>query len=183
MRALLDDAAVVEHQDAVAFEHRGKTMRDHDRRAPLHQAVERRLHQGLALGVERRGRFVKQEQRRVTQDCARDSYALALSTGERDATLADQRGETLGKPPYKVCDQRKVGGTLDLCVACIRPAKSDVVRDRSGEHHHVLRHDRDVAPEIGRIEGANVDPVASDTSVRWIVEAQQQMEDGTLAGA
>src|SRR4051794_5399853 len=36
MRALLDDPADVEHQDAIEAAHRRKPVRDHDRGAPLH---------------------------------------------------------------------------------------------------------------------------------------------------
>ena len=81
MRALLDDVSVIEHQDAVAFEHRGKAMRDHDCRASLHQPVERRLHQRLALGIECGRRFIEQQQRRIAEDGARDRDALALPAG------------------------------------------------------------------------------------------------------
>src|SRR3546814_14557889 len=47
-------------------------------RAVAHQAFERFLHQPLALGVERRGRFVEQQDRRITQQRARDRDPLAL---------------------------------------------------------------------------------------------------------
>ena len=68
---------------------RGEAMRDDDRGAPGHQIVEADLHQPLVLRVERAGRFVEQQQRRVAQDGARNRDALALAAGERDAALAD----------------------------------------------------------------------------------------------
>jgi hypothetical protein len=54
-------------------------------------AAQRRLHQRLALGIERGGRLVEQQQRRVAQDRARDRDALALAARQRDAALADRR--------------------------------------------------------------------------------------------
>ena len=41
MRAAFDDAAVVEHQDAVGIDDAGEPVRQDQRRAPGHQAVER----------------------------------------------------------------------------------------------------------------------------------------------
>ena len=49
-----------------------------------------RLHQRLALGVERAGRLVEQQDRRVAQDGAGDGDALALAAGQRHAALAEQ---------------------------------------------------------------------------------------------
>ena len=89
---------LVEHQDAVAGQHGREPVRDHQRGAALHQPLERRLHQRLALGVERRGRLVEQQERRVAQDRARDRDALALAAGQRHAALADRRVVALRQP-------------------------------------------------------------------------------------
>src|SRR4051812_7765200 len=43
MRALLDDPAVVHHEDRVRVADRGESVGDHERRAPLHQACHRSL--------------------------------------------------------------------------------------------------------------------------------------------
>ena len=56
---------------------------------PLHQPLQRLLHQRLAFGVERRGRLVEQQDRRVAQDGAGDRDALALAARQRHAALAD----------------------------------------------------------------------------------------------
>ena len=149
--AFLDDAAFVHHQDAVAGQHGREPMRDHERGALRHQPLERGLHQRLALGIERGGRLVEQEQRRVAQDRARDRDALALAAGERDAALADRRLETLRQAVDEFGRQRKLGGALDLGVARVRPAEADVVGDRRGEDHRVLRHQRDAPAQRERI--------------------------------
>ena len=91
----LDDAALVHHQDAVAGEHGREPVRDHDGGALLHQPRERVLHQRLAFGIERGGRLVEQQERRVAQDRARNGDALALAAGQRDAAFADRGVELL----------------------------------------------------------------------------------------
>ena len=124
MRAFLDDAAGLHHQDAVAGEHGRQPMRDHQRGAPAHQALERVLDQGLALGVERGGRLVEQQQRRVAQDRARDGDALALAAGQRDPALADRGVEAAAAAADELEARRELGGALDLGVARIgRPKR------------------------------------------------------------
>ena len=77
------------HQDAVGLQHGRQAVGDDDGGAALHQMLERRLHQRLAFGVERRGRLVEQQDRRVAQDGAGNGDALALAAGQRHAAFAD----------------------------------------------------------------------------------------------
>src|SRR5262245_40436887 len=62
MRAAVDDAAGLEHDDAVGALHGGQAMGDHESGAVLHCGFERGLHHALALGVERAGGLVEQQQ-------------------------------------------------------------------------------------------------------------------------
>ena len=89
MRALLDDAAVVEHDQAVHLRDGGEPVRDGDHGLARHQRAERRLDRGLDFAVERGGRLVEHQDRRVFEDHARDGDALALAAGQFDAALAD----------------------------------------------------------------------------------------------
>ena len=77
---LLDDAAAIEHDDAIGIHHGREPMGDDQRRALMHQPFERGLHQSLALGIERAGRFIEQQQGRAFQDRPRDGNALPLAT-------------------------------------------------------------------------------------------------------
>jgi len=52
VRAFLDDAAVIHHQDAVGMLHRGQPVRDHDRGAIRHQGRQPLL--DLRFGVCRK---------------------------------------------------------------------------------------------------------------------------------
>jgi hypothetical protein len=51
VRAALHDAAMVEHQDAIGPDHAGQPVRQDQRRAALHQPIERLLNDGLVLGI------------------------------------------------------------------------------------------------------------------------------------
>jgi hypothetical protein len=52
---------------------------DDDGGAPGTKANQRRLHRVLALGIECAGRFVKQQNPRITQKGAGQRHALALA--------------------------------------------------------------------------------------------------------
>src|SRR5262245_51590856 len=80
--ALLDDMTVIEHHQAVEPRDGGEAMRDRDHRLAGHESAEALLDGGLDLAVERRGRLVEHQDRRVLEDDAGDRDALALSARE-----------------------------------------------------------------------------------------------------
>ena len=87
----LDEPPVAEDQDAVARGDGGKPMRRGENGArpagPIDPFEEKRLF----LVVERARRLVKDEDRGVAHQGAREGDALALPARERSAALADGR--------------------------------------------------------------------------------------------
>ena len=78
---------------------RREPVRDHQRGAALAQFGDRFLHVVLGFRVERRGRLVEQDDRRILDQRARDRDALALSAGELQAVLADRRVVAVREAP------------------------------------------------------------------------------------
>ena len=183
VRADLDDAALVEHQDAVAGQHGRQPMRDHQRGAALHQPRQRHLHQRLALGVERGGRFVEQQQRGLAKDRPGDGDALALAAGQRDAALADRRVVALRQRTDENGGGGVLGRPFDLGVGGVGPAEADVVAHAHAEDRGVLRDQCDVAAQLRRIGVGQPHAVERHRAGLRIVEAQYQVEDRALAGA
>ena len=126
---------------------------------PARQPLQRLLHRALALGVERAGRLVEQQDRRVAQDRAGDREALALAAGEHHAALADLGVVALRQPGDELVRRGGAGRRLDLGVAGLRPAEADVLARRGGEDHRLLRHQRDCAAQVGARQLAQVDAV------------------------
>src|SRR3989442_4165703 len=56
VRALLDDLRSLDYEDDVGVADRAEVMREHDRRAPFHQPLQRVDDGVLRCGVEARGR-------------------------------------------------------------------------------------------------------------------------------
>jgi hypothetical protein len=72
-------------------------MHDDQRRASGRKLGQRLLDCPLRLCVQRRGRLVKNEDRRVLQEDTCDGETLLLAAGEFHPTLADDRIKTVGK--------------------------------------------------------------------------------------
>ena len=80
MGSLFNKLAIVHHQNPVGALHRGQAVGDHQGGSVAAQGFHGALHGALALRIERRGRFVEQEHRRVAQDRPGDGDALLLPT-------------------------------------------------------------------------------------------------------
>ena len=89
MRALLDDPAVVEHDDVPGAPDRREAVGDHDRRAAGQQPAQALLDPALGVDVDVRGRLVEHEDPRVGDQRAGEGDELALAGRELDAALAD----------------------------------------------------------------------------------------------
>ena len=79
----------------------------------------------LALGVERAGRLVEQQQRRIAQDRPGDRDALALTAGQANPLLAEEAVEAL-----RQVIQAWQAKDLDRGLARIDPAARELLRMR-----------------------------------------------------
>ena len=131
--AALHDAAVLHDADAVGVAHRGQPVRDDEGRAPGHERVHAALHDLLGARVDRRGRLVQDEGRRVGDGRPRDGEQLALALGEPRPVARYDRPV----PVRKAADE-PVGAGL-------RAAVDDVGHDEGEEdlHHHLPHGPRD----------------------------------------
>ena len=83
VRALLDDAAVLEHDDQVRIADRREPVRDDECGSVLEQQMQRLLDLSLGADVDRRRRLVEDQDPRVGEQRARERDQLALA--EREA--------------------------------------------------------------------------------------------------
>src|SRR6516165_8659688 len=136
MRTLLDDAAPVEHDEAIHLRDGREPMSDRDHRLVSHERAQARLNGGFDFAVERRGRFVEYQDRRVLENDAGDGDALALAAGKLHAALADLRIIAAAAAPIlkfknKFMGLRQSRDALDLFVTRGRPAVANIGADRT----------------------------------------------------
>ena len=89
MRALFDDATVVEDDDVVGFEDSVEAVGDGDNGSSLHEAAGGFFEQGFGLGVEAGGGFIKDKEGRVFEEGAGEGKTLRLSAAETCSAFAD----------------------------------------------------------------------------------------------
>ena len=188
MAAHFDDLAMVEHDQAV---HRGdgrEAMGDGDHGLAGHQPGEALLDRRFHFRVERRGRLVEDEDRRILEEHAGDGDALALAAGKLGAALADMRVEALPAPMVRKAGHERIGMRLTDRIAHrvfagIRPAVEHVLADRAVQQRGVLRDEADLLAQRILRDLRDILPVDDDAAGLDVVEAQQQVGDRRFAGA
>ena len=111
--------------------HGAEAVGDDDDGAVLHQVGQRRLNQGLALGVECGNGCVEDEDGGVFEDGAGDGQALALAAGETRAFLADDGVIALGHAQDEVVSQGGARGLLHQVKLGFGLAVGDIVANVS----------------------------------------------------
>src|SRR5579885_1848569 len=79
MSSDLGDDAPGQHDNPIGAPTGGETMSDHELWTPYHQVHQGFLHQSFPFSIERRRRFVQDQNRRVLQQGAGNRDALALT--------------------------------------------------------------------------------------------------------
>ncbi len=186
--ALIDDAALIQHHQPVHARDGREPVRDGNDGASAHQPVELLLDRRLDLGIERRGRFVQDQDRRILEDHPSNRDALALPAGELDAALAHMRVEAAPSLPiFERLDEFQGMGAhrrrAHLLFVRLRPAVADVVADRAVQERGVLSHHGDVGAQALLGHQRNVLPVDQDPAFLRLEEPEQQVDQGRLAGA
>ena len=148
-RAVVDDAAAIHDDDPVEAPQRRQPVRDRDDRAALHQIVQRGLDQLFGFGIQRAGRLIQQQDRRVLQQRPRDRQPLALTAGQHHAAVADHRIESLRQRLDEFAAARGFGGGQHLGLGRVRAAVAQVLPHAAMEQRDVLRHQRHRLAQAG----------------------------------
>ena len=149
-----------------------------------HRRLERGLHHALAFGVERAGRFVEQQQRRVLQHRPRDRDALALAARQAHAALAEEGLVALGQGGDEVVREGRAWPRRCTSSSLASgPAVADVLHRVGREDHAVLRHDADARAQVVRATARRRRAVERTRARLDVVEAQDQLQHRALAGA
>ena len=140
MGTLLDDAALVHHQDLVRAPHRLEPVGDHQHGLLPRQGLHSLLELVLILGVHIGRGLIEDDDGRVLQETPGDGDALLLSAGERGSSLANYRIISIRQGGDKVVAARLFSGLHHLLMGSARAAELDVVLHRVGKEVHPLEH-------------------------------------------
>ena len=158
-------------------------MRDRDRRPSLGEPLERLLHEPLRLRVERRGRLVEDEDRRVAQDRARDRDPLLLAAREAVAALADHRVVALRERRDQLVDLRRARRLLDLLVGRVGRAKRRFSRTVAWKRYVSCETTPTVSVSDSNVRSRTSTPSIDTVPSRRVVEARDEVRARRLARA
>ncbi len=181
MITLFDDPAVLHHEDHVGAADRRQPVGDHETRPIRPQRVHGFLDEHLGAGVDRAGRLVEDQDRRIAEERPGDRHQLLLAGRDVAALVVDDRVVPVGEGAHESIHVRDPGGLVDLLVGGIRIAVPQVVADRAAEQPGVLQHHADVGAELVAREAGDVTPVEGDPTRVELVEPHDEVHERRLA--
>ena len=146
-------------------------MRDRNHGAASGKLLERHLNLVLRLGIERRGRFIEQKNRRIFQKRARDREPLLLTAGKKTTFVADHRFIAVRLGHDEVM---RISGScccVDFIRGRIEPPKLDVFQNGVVKQKCFLGHQADLFTERFLSERPQIAIVDLDCSRGRIIEA------------
>ena len=181
MGTLLDDAAVIHHEDLVGITDRGQAMGDDEARPPQHQLGHGALDEDLGPRVHGTGRLVEDEDAAVRQERPGDREELLLALRHARGVVVEDGVVAIGQGPDEVVHVGGLGCGDDLFLGRIFAAVGDVLADGAVEQPRVLEdHPEGRAQLVARHRRA-VDAVHGDPSGIDLVEAHEQVDQRRLA--
>ena len=136
--ALLDDAPLIQHEDAVALAHRAQTVGDNEYAAALANARHIVLKQAFGFVVQSAGGFIEDQNTRFGGQRTGNGQALALAAGEVAALFADRGVVALGQFENKIVGAGQLSRGDHLVHGQRGIGQSDVLAHAAGKKHAVL---------------------------------------------
>ena len=133
------------------------------------------MHKLLALGVESRGRLVKNQELRILQHRTRNAESLTLSTRELRSTVADIGIVTLRALHDKVVGICHLAGRHNLLIRCVGTAKCNVALDSVVEEYCLLRHKAHRRTQRVLLVITDRNAIKEDIALVCIVESLHQL--------
>src|SRR4051812_20829409 len=158
-------------------------MGDADCGAAPGELVERDQDAALGLGVEGAGGLIEDQDARVAQYSACYGQALALPAAHAHAALPQHGVEAGGEGGDIFVKAGGAGRGGYLRVRGSRFREADVLAQARVEYEGILEHQPHLAPKGGHGYVAGVLAVEEHAALVGIPEAEEQVDDGALAGA
>src|SRR5262245_28045184 len=178
--AAFEDLPIFEKKDLISGGSRRETVcdnQDETGTADLTQHSEEML---FRLRIERRGRLVKNQDRRIPRQGARQGKALLLPDREF-GTCPPQRGlVTLWKLADKLIGPGSFGSSAQVSLAGVEPPEADVFFNRAIKQHGLLEQKGDLGTERLTRDPCDVGTIDEHTTRLWTEKAWDQVSKGGL---
>ena len=128
MAAPFDDPTGVQHDDFVGIHDGRQPMGDNQRRPADCNHVEFSLDRFFRLGIQRRCRFIEDQDRRILQERTSNSDSLLLATRQFKASLTDPGFVSIRQPRDKFMQMSGLSCSNDFFTSGIGLTVLDVVQ-------------------------------------------------------
>ena len=181
--ALLDDLAVLHHQDDVRLADGGQPVGHDEAGAALHHLGEGFLDAHFGAGVDRAGGLVQNQHGGQAEHHPRDAQKLLLALADVAAVLGQDGVVAGGQPLDEAVGVSGFGRRHDLLAGGVGAAVGDVLPHGAGPQPGVLQHHAVAAPQRGAGGLADVGAGHPDAAAVHVIKAHQQVDEGGLAAA
>ena len=180
MGAVLHDAPLGQHDDAVETRHRGQAVGHHDGGAAFHEPAQSLLHGGLALRVQSARGLVQHEDGAIGEHRPGDGDTLALTARQLDAALTGDGVEPLGQILDELERVGRPGRLANLLYRGVGPPIGDVLGNGAVEQQRLLGHIGDLPAQrlLGHV--GHVLAVHQNLTLLDVGQAQQQLRERGL---
>jgi hypothetical protein len=150
-RALLYDAAAVEHGDVVGSRRRGQAVGDDDAGSSDEQALRRPDDAGLGHRVHPRGGLVQHHHLHVADQQARERHQLFLAGGQGGPPGSEDSVEPVRQPCHPPGEPELLHGQCDRGAGHVGE-QGDVLRQRCRKHVGALGHHPDRGAQLLQVQ-------------------------------
>ncbi|CSG17181.1 Uncharacterised protein [Shigella sonnei] len=141
MRTAFHNDTILNDHDFVCLFNGRQAVGNHQRGTVFLQLIQCRLNRTFGFGIQRRGSFVQNQNRAITQQGSSDSNTLTLTAREQHAVFTNHCIETvihLIDEVYGVGHTRRFFNLLTAVL--FSPCVSNVVSNRIVKQMDILRH-------------------------------------------
>ena len=142
-------------------------MRNHHCGAPLHNFFERLLNVPFALGVQRAGGLVKQQQFRISENGAGQRDPLALTPRQPNSLCPQMTLVAVGKGIDKLMGMSHLRCGFDCLLARVAGTIGNVVKNVSGKQRRLLGNQSDLLAPAVEWYVAQVDAAKAEAEAGW----------------
>src|SRR5581483_10965078 len=183
VRAALPQPSFMHHQNPVGALNRRKPVGHNDRRTAGDDAAESFAHAELSLRIDAGRRLVQDQKLRVVGQRPGEINELLLPRGKGAAALADLLVKSRGQRADEVGQIYLFRRLFHALIGYGFGAQPDVRGDGPREEVRLLQYHAEPPAQFDGIKFPDVNAVNQHAPAAYIVETQQQAEDGCLAGS
>ena len=173
-------ATVVQHQNAICPHRRRNPVRNHKRRAPFHQVIQRLLNLRLCLCIQCRSRIVQNQNTRIGHNGHCKSQTLLLTARQIRAALLNRCFVFFRQRHNKIVQLRGLGRRHHLLGRGMGLTVANIIGNRPRKQNGFLRHHTDVMSQRRNFDILYIVIVQNNLPLCGFIKPHQQTHQRTL---